>query len=185
MMPDTMPQPRTETRPEVAPLPIEVVRSKKRKRTVGAQVRDGVLRITVPSWMSRAEEAEWVTKMAARFTRLRRTDGIDLAERAAVLAKRYRLARPTEIKWADNMATRWGSCTPSTGVIRISTRLAAFPDWVVDYVLVHELAHLELPGHGPQFWAKVREYPKTERAIGYLIAKALETATPEDAEGAG
>jgi predicted metal-dependent hydrolase len=39
---------------------------------------------------------------------------------------------------------------------------------VLDYVLVHELAHLLEPGHGPDFWTWVRRYPKTERAIGYL-----------------
>ncbi len=70
------------------------------------------------------------------------------------------------------MTTRWGSCTISTGAIRISNRLVAFPDWVVDYVIVHELCHLEVRGHGPDFWKLVHRYPKAERAIGYLIAKS-------------
>jgi predicted metal-dependent hydrolase len=39
---------------------------------------------------------------------------------------------------------------------------------VLDYVLVHELAHLLVPGHGAEFWKWVRRYPKTERAVGYL-----------------
>jgi hypothetical protein len=42
------------------------------------------------------------------------------------------------------------------------------PHWVRDYVLVHELAHLLVPGHGADFWVIVRGYPRTERAIGYL-----------------
>ncbi len=159
--------------------PVEVIRSKKRKRTVGAQVRDGVLRVTVPSWMSKADEAQWVTRMAARFARMASTERVDLAERASVLARRHGLRRPSEIKWADNMASRWGSCTPSTGVIRISTRLAPFPDWVIDYVIVHELVHLEIPGHGADFWERAARYPRMERAIGYLMAKAADTDHPE------
>jgi predicted metal-dependent hydrolase len=70
------------------------------------------------------------------------------------------------------MTSRWGSCTPSTGTIRISTRIAAFPDWVIDYVIVHELAHLHVPGHGADFWSLVQRYPRSERAIGYLMAKS-------------
>ena len=66
------------------------------------------------------------------------------------------------------MRTRWASCTPADGTIRVSDRLRDVPSWVLDYVLVHELAHLLVPGHGPDFWAIVRGYPKTERAIGYL-----------------
>jgi predicted metal-dependent hydrolase len=69
------------------------------------------------------------------------------------------------------MTTRWGSCTPATGTIRISDRLARMPGWVLDYVLVHELAHLAVPGHSPAFWRLVHRYPKAERAMGYLIAK--------------
>lgn len=66
------------------------------------------------------------------------------------------------------MRTRWASCTPADGTIRISDRLRDVPAWVLDYVLVHELAHLLVPGHGADFWALVRGYPKMERAIGYL-----------------
>lgn len=65
---------------------------------------------------------------------------------------------------------RWGSCTPSQGRIRISERLADVPPWVLDYVLVHELAHLEVPGHGTEFQQLVHRYELTERATGYLIA---------------
>ena len=66
------------------------------------------------------------------------------------------------------MRTRWASCTPSERTIRISQRLRDVPSWVLDYVLIHELAHLRVPGHGAAFWTLVRQYPKTERAIGYL-----------------
>jgi hypothetical protein len=66
------------------------------------------------------------------------------------------------------VSTRWASCTPADGTIRVSERLRDAPAWVVDYVLVHELAHLLEPGHDKAFWAWVRRYPRTERAMGYL-----------------
>ena len=67
---------------------------------------------------------------------------------------------------------------PADGTIRLSSRLKGMPDWVVDYVLVHELAHLLQPGHDPAFWALVGRYPRTERARGFLEGVAL-TATLE------
>jgi hypothetical protein len=176
---DTAPGPHA---PSPAPVPasteppfrVEVTRSKQRKRSVGAQLVGDTLRVAIPSWMSRAEEAHWVAEMSRRFARKMSSDRIDLTTRAASLAKRYGLHRPTEIRWAGDMTTRWGSCTPDTGTIRISDRIASFPDWVVDYVIVHELAHLHVGGHGPDFWSLAHRYPKSERAIGYLIAKAGE-----------
>ena len=153
---------------------VQVVRSPRRKRTVGAQLVGDVLTVTVPSWMGAAEVDGWTAKMEASFRRRQSTDRIDLAVRSATLAARYRLPTAGNIRWADDMTTRWGSCTIETGHIRVSSRLAGFPDWVVDYVIVHELAHLAVPGHGPDFWKLVHRYPKAERAIGYLIAKAGE-----------
>jgi predicted metal-dependent hydrolase len=79
------------------------------------------------------------------------------------------------------MASRWGSCTPATGDIRLSDRLARFPTWVLDYVIVHELAHLVVPDHSADFWKLVARYPKAERARGYLIAKSGD-ATDADAD---
>ena len=153
---------------------IEVKRSPQRKRTVGARLVGDVLKIVVPAWMSTAEEAHWVDVMTARFQRKRSTERVDLAERAITLARRHDLPRPREIRWSDNMASRWGSCTPTSGVIRISNRLAPFPDWVLNYVIVHEIAHLEVGDHSDEFWRLVHRYPRAERAIGYLIAKSGE-----------
>jgi predicted metal-dependent hydrolase len=75
---------------------------------------------------------------------------------------------PVSVRWVPPMRTRWASCTPDDGTIRISERLRDVPGWVVDYVLVHELVHLLEPGHDAAFWAWVHRYPRTERAMGYL-----------------
>lgn len=158
--------------PVVQPFVVEVTRSTRRRKTVGAHLVGGVLRIALPSWMSRAEEAHWVREMSGRFQRKMSADRLRLDERAATLARRHDLRVPSTIRWADDMRSRWGSCTPSEGTIRISTRLATFPDWVIDYVIVHELAHLDVLGHTADFWQLVYRYPKAERAIGYLIAKS-------------
>lgn len=94
----------------------------------------------------------------------------ELAERAERLSGQYfgGRARPVSVRWVTNQNTRWGSCTPSDGSIRLSHRLQGMPEYVVDYVLLHELAHLLVPGHGPRFWRLLEAYPRTERARGYL-----------------
>jgi predicted metal-dependent hydrolase len=159
------------------PFRVEVVRSTRRTRTVGARLVGSVLRVSVPSWMSVAEERRWVDDMTTRFARQVESSLIDLEERAALLARRHGLRPPKSIRWVDNMQSRWGSCTPSIGSVRLSTRLAGFPEWVRDYVIVHELAHLTYPGHTPAFWKLVDRYPKAERARGYLIAKSGDDET--------
>jgi predicted metal-dependent hydrolase len=63
-------------------------------------------------------------------------------------------------------------------VIRLSSRLQALPGWVVDYVLVHELAHLLEPGHGPAFHRLVERYPRAERAEGFLEGFLVGTGQP-------
>ncbi|MFV2041564.1 MAG: M48 family metallopeptidase, partial [Candidatus Hydrothermarchaeales archaeon] len=67
-----------------------------------------------------------------------------------------------------------GSCNTLTGNIRVSRRLAAMPEWVLDYVIVHELAHLVHGDHSPDFWSLVNRYKLAERARGFLMAKDLE-----------
>ena len=93
---------------------VEIERSARRKRTVGAQLVGGVLKIVIPSWMSRVEQQHWVDVMSRRFERKMSTDRVDLVERALTLARRHDLPRAREISWSDNMLSRWGSCTPTT-----------------------------------------------------------------------
>jgi predicted metal-dependent hydrolase len=123
--------------------------------------------------MSEAEERRWVGVMLDKLDKQesRRVLGdSELAERARRLSDQYfgGRARPASVRWVTNQNTRWGSCTPAEGSIRLSHRLQGMPDYVVDYVLLHELAHLLVPGHGPGFWSLLESYPRTERARGYL-----------------
>jgi predicted metal-dependent hydrolase len=154
-------------------LEVSVVRSAKRRKTVSARMRGEVLELRLPAWMGEADEAAWIEKMTRRFERRRSADAVDLVARAHELATRYDLPEPASIRWVDNQTTRWGSCTPVDGTIRISSALAAWPKWVLDFVVVHELAHLVEPSHGPAFQALVARYPKAERATGFLIAKGM------------
>jgi predicted metal-dependent hydrolase len=151
---------------------VRVVRSTRRKKTVGARLQGDVLTVTVPSWMSVADQQRWVEEMSRRYRRARSADRIDLTRRARLLADRFDLPVPLSIAWSDRMEHRWGSCTSSDRTIRLSTRLSTFPDWVLDGVIVHELAHLVEANHSPAFWALVHRYPLAERARGYLIAKS-------------
>jgi predicted metal-dependent hydrolase len=153
---------------------VDVVRSKRRRKTVQAFLSGDVITVHVPAWMSAAEESEHVDSLVARLMRQHRSGAVDLAARTAELADRYRLPRPRQVRWADNQRARWGSCSAATGDIRVSRRLADCPPWVLDYVLVHELAHLVEPNHSAAFWTLVRRYPRAERARGFLMAKGLE-----------
>ena len=152
---------------------VSVLRSARRRKTVSARLVDGVLEVRVPSWMSAEEEARHVERMVGRFQRRADTDGIDVDARARHLARRYGLPQPASVRWVDNQTSRWGSCTPVDGTIRVSSRVAPWPRWVLDFVLVHELAHLAEPSHGPAFRDLVARYPLAERATGFLIAKGI------------
>lgn len=153
---------------------VQVFRSAKRRKTVSARQVGDVLEIRIPARMSAAEEQRWVGEMVRRFERRESAGAVDLAARAATLASRYRLPTPASIRWVDNQSSRWGSCTPADRSIRISSRITAFPPWVVDFVVVHELAHLVEAGHGPRFKALVARYRLAERATGFLMAKGME-----------
>ncbi|RZT84169.1 hypothetical protein EV383_1003 [Pseudonocardia sediminis] len=156
---------------------VEVRRSARRRRMVSARREGDTVIVFIPGWMSEREEHDWVAEMVRRLERSERKRrspgrrGDDaLFRRGSELSTRYLegKARPVSIRWVAPMRTRWASCTPDDGTIRVSERLRDVPGWVVDYVLVHELAHLLSAAHDEAFWAWVHRYPKAERAIGYL-----------------
>src|SRR3979490_1254232 len=106
---------------------VEVRRSQRRRRTVSAY-RDG-------------ERAGLV--IPEPVTRARRLISGYLSDYDAS-------AIPVSVRWVDNQNGRWGSCTPADRTIRISDRIQSFPEWVVDYVLLHELSHLVVANHNAQ-----------------------------------
>lgn len=152
---------------------VEVVRSARRRRTISAERVGDRIVVHIPARMSRAEEAEWVARMVRRILageRRRHRGDDDLLARALTLSERYLGGRavPASVRWVDNQQQRWGSCTPADRTIRLSRRLATMPGYVVDYVLLHELAHLIEPGHGAAFTALMAGYEQLARAEGFL-----------------
>ena len=159
---------------------IKIIRSKKRKKTVSARVVDGVFVIQAPATMSDAELQPIIENLQQRLQRRQAKKELDddaLQRRAQELNRQYfgGKLKWKSICWVTNQnKSRFGSCTPTDGTIRLSHRLAAMPTFVRDYVIVHELAHLLEANHGPKFWKLTNRYPKTERARGYLMAVGME-----------
>lgn len=162
---------------------VEVRRSARRRRTVSAQREGGRIVVLVPAGLTAAEERSWVEAMVAKVrARERRSRGpvgdAELEARAAELLATLLVPAtgqehaPSSVRWVTNQNQRWGSCSPVAGTIRLSDRLRDMPAWVVDYVLVHELAHLYERDHTPRFWRLVGAYAKAERAQGYLAGWA-------------
>jgi predicted metal-dependent hydrolase len=162
-----------------ADLPVKVVRSLRRRKTISAGVVNGELVIHIPAKMSRREEREWISRMKEKVAKKhggRRESDEYLRKRANRLNKKYFGGKLEigSIVYSDNQKKRRGSCNTLTGSIRISRRLATMPEWVLDYLIVHELAHLVHTDHSRDFWNLVNHYKLTERARGFLIAKDME-----------
>jgi len=160
-------------------LPVRVIRSPRRRKTAAAKVQPDCIEVRVPAGLTPDAEADTVASLVTRLERKRAAEvcGPNLADRAAELASRYGLAQPESVTWAEQN-DRWGSCTSARGTIRISTRLARVPGWVLDAVIVHELAHLSEPNHGPAFWELANRYPRQERASGFLEAMSAGHSDP-------
>jgi len=162
---------------------IQVIRSVRRKKTVSARMLNWhTLEVRAPAHMSERELGPIIDRLVSRArgardkTRNFASDS-DLQHRAERLNRRFFDARLVwrSIRFVTNQHRRFGSCTPGRGTIRISQRLARAPGFVLDYVVLHELAHLVEPNHSATFWELVYQYDKTERARGYLLALDLES----------
>ncbi|MFE4198612.1 M48 family metallopeptidase [Paenarthrobacter sp. NPDC056912] len=165
--------------------PVVVRRSSRRRRTVAAFWEDGKAVVAIPASFTKSQEREWVSRMLAKLKkqgergrgqgRRRPASDAALSEHAMHLSRTYLGGRavPTSVRWVSNQNSRWGSATPADGSIRLSNKLQPMPQWVVDYVLVHELAHLLVAGHTADFWRLVEGYPETQRAKAFLEGVAF------------
>ena len=162
---------------------IEIRRSARRRRTVSARMEAGTFVVLMPTGLRPEEEQGHVDTLLGRYQRSqakRRLEREDLSGRARKLSAAYLdgRARPASITWVTNQKHRWGSCSPGTGTIRLSTALDGMPDWVVDSVIVHELAHLLEANHGPQFKALVRRFERYDEATAFLRGVAFAQGRP-------
>jgi hypothetical protein len=172
-------------------LRVTVTRSAKRRKTVAARLLDGgsLLEVLAPQGMTDAELAPIVEKLKSRLIRRRsvaQADSAALTRRATELNNELfgGALKWESIRYVSNQQKRLGSCSTSSRTIRLSVRAASLPSWVRDYILVHELAHLLEPNHGPRFWKLVYRYPLTERARGFIMGAGFEEdEEPSEADG--
>jgi predicted metal-dependent hydrolase len=177
-MTDYATQPPTLFHPDV-----EIRVSKRRKKTAGAHWEGDRIIVVVPTHLRGAARDEMVENLSRRMMRHRpllHTSDDELAERARTLGQRYLDGvEPSSIRWAPNQNKRWGSCTVQTREIRISDRLRVVPDWVLDAVIVHELAHLFEHRHNARFLHLENRYPRRREADLFLDGYALGLHMPE------
>jgi hypothetical protein len=189
---DRMPPTRDE--PQAAPVhpeagattvapEVEVRISKRRKKTSEAKWVGGRIVVSLPAHLdveSRQKTIDWLVERL--LTRHRLQSGLDdagLLARAIELSDRYLVgARPQSVRWVTNQTARWGSCSYYSGHIRVSHRLRVVPEWVLDSVLVHEVAHLTHPDHSRAFHKLAGAYPRHEEAGVFLAGYGLGLSNP-------
>jgi predicted metal-dependent hydrolase len=140
--------------------------------------QDGTILLRVPYRLPNQIIQEHIDKIRNQLDRQRklaekRTDS-ELQKRAEVINQKYFGGKIqwNAIRWVSNMNTRLGSCTnggSTDGHIRISDKIKSWPQWVVDYVIAHELVHRLHPNHNQRFWSMLTEsYSLTEQARGFI-----------------
>ena len=179
------PAARTASPPAPEPAPpspdghpdLELIRSHRRRRTYRWSVEAGRVRLEVPAGLHAADEARIIedvlNRIRQREARAARVSDAALLARARELARQHvpeALPRLRSVAWSERQGRRWGSCTHDSGEIRLSSRLHGMPEYVLEAVLVHELAHLLEPNHSPRFRQLAAGYPLAERARGFLEA---------------
>ena len=154
-------------------IPIDLTR--KRVKNINMRIApDGSVRVSAPVRMPERvildfvrSKADWIRAHQAsareRAERLGIPDGEREALRKALRARIDRRLPYWETRMGlqssgyriRDMKSRWGSCNHATRHLNFNLKLALFDDDILDYVIVHELAHIREPNHGPAFWAIV------------------------------
>jgi len=165
-------------------------RSKRAKRNVTAYRDNEKTVVTVPTRMAQRDIDVYVAELVNRLDdRDERTSSQQsLEDRARELSRKYLEQDlfethkvPVSIRWVTNQNSRWGSCTPDEGTIRLSHRLHRMPSYVIDSVIVHELIHLLVTDHSPAFYELMNKFPQHEKAKAFLdgYSHAQQYSKPE------
>ena len=165
---------------------VKVNFSQKRSKTISAKMVGDTMHINAPAGIAQERLQRVIDKFKKRFEKhkikreLNKTPEI-LQEIAQRLNRQYFSGKLeiNSIEYSANQDRIFGLCNHRTKNIKISYRLKEMPDWVRNYVIMHELAHIIEPNHGENFWNIVNKYSLSERARGYLLAKGLESNDSE------
>lgn len=161
-------------------LEAKIIRSHNRQKTISAKLVGDVIQITAPADIPQDRLEEIVAKLKNRIEKKLQkrqlNTQVDLRDVAHKLNHKYFSGelKIESIEYSTNQNKVHGNCNYKNRTIRISHRLANMPEWVRDYVIVHELAHIVEPNHGEEFWKLVSRYELSERARGFLLAKGWE-----------
>jgi len=159
---------------------IAVKKSTKRKKTIQARIRNGLMEVVTPANISQERLNKVIENFKRRFEKRTKEALLNkenkLMKRAQELNKRYfdSKLKIKSIRYSARQTKKFGVAYTKRGAIIINGCLKKMPPWVEDYVIIHELSHLIHPNHSKEFWQAVKKYPKAERAIGYLMAKGIE-----------
>jgi len=159
-------------RPEV-----EIRASSRRKKTGNAHWSGSRIVVQIPARIRGRERREFVDELVERLLTQRPQNAAGdaaLEERARVLAGLYNNdVQPKSVRWVNNQQARWASCSPGSREIRVSSRLRQCPEWVIDAVLVHELAHLQEADHSPRFYEIANRHVRQDDSELFLDGYAL------------
>ncbi len=164
---------------------VKIIRSRRRRRTIGARLVKDTLLVSAPVALSQERLDKVIADFKIRFEKkiLKREleSKQNLVDIAAKLNEKYfqNKLKVNSIEYVIDQNSKFGCCDYSKARIRISHRVGLMPAWVRDYVIVHELAHLLEPNHSSAFWGIVARYELAERARGYLMAVGLESEAQE------
>jgi hypothetical protein len=171
------------------PIRVEVVRDGRLRTRIHWEWNGNQVRVRAPRGVPKRELdrhiAEIVEDVKQRRARVRARADQDLEALARKINRDHFGGEISwhSIRWVGNMRKRLGSCTvggPTDGDIRINNRIKGWPEWVIAYVVAHELAHRKFPNHSPSFWAYLRRFPEAERARGFVQGVAFQLG--EDAD---
>lgn len=147
---------------------------RKRVRNVNVRLVGNELRVSAPPTLQQSELEATVRRLARTLVRRVRAEELNSDDQALEIAQKVaaRFPKPPRVRavrFVTTQRARWGSYSPSTGVIRLHAGLRLLPKWVLEAVVAHELAHAFHPDHSAAFWSLLRRVcPKTDRANAFL-----------------
>jgi len=152
---------------------VKVIRSTRRKKSISAYRQAGAIVISVPARLSKSEVRQVIPEMVSKVLSLEAREKIgeeDLYKRSLELLTKYLPecpVKPASVTWRS-MSERWGSCTTVDKTIRISDRLVGSPSYVLNYIIFHELIHLQVPNHDSDFYNYLGRYTEAAKAEAFL-----------------